>query len=65
MLPANVAKRMCGFAISSGTNWERNMGPEGGKYGVMESILDPILGKVVRVTGYSFGSRCSSTIARL
>ena len=39
MFAARVGKRICGLAISSGTNWDRSLGPETGYDGTIHVIL--------------------------
>jgi len=62
---ANVGKRMCGFAISSGKNCDRSLSPDKGYSGVRELVFAPSLGNVVNVIGYSVLSICSFAISRL
>jgi hypothetical protein len=65
MLLARVGKRMCGFAISSGTNCERSLGPETGYAGSLNPPGLPRRGNVVSVMGYSLASMWSLAMARL
>ena len=64
ILAARVGNLMCGFAISSGTNCERSLGPDTGYAGVVQSDR-PSRGKVVSVIGYSSFSMWSLAIVRL